>query len=129
MNSNDSTLDSGHHAETLALQYLQQQGLQLITRNYRCRRGEIDLIMKHQQSIVFIEVRYRRNRRFGGADASVDRRKQDKLIVSALHYLQENRQAARQPARFDVIAIHAQTASTAQQHNIQWIQDAFQARF
>ena len=120
---------SGDAAETIALKYLQQQGLTLITRNYRCRRGEIDLIMQHHDSIVFIEVRYRRNRQFGGAQASVDRRKQDKLIVSALHYLQENRQAARQPARFDVIAIHAKTQEAAQSDNIQWIQDAFQAQY
>lgn len=128
MDNSDSTQASGQQAETIALQYLQQQGLQLITRNYRCRRGEIDLIMQHRDSLVFIEVRYRRNRRFGGAVASVDRRKQDKLIMSALHYLQENRQAARQPARFDVIAIHAQLDPVTQQHDIQWIQDAFQAQ-
>jgi len=122
------TQTSGDAAETIALNYLQQQGLTLITRNYRCRRGEIDLIMQHRNSIVFIEVRYRRSQHFGGAHASVDRRKQDKLIVSALHYLQENRQAARQPARFDVIAIHAETQAAAPSDNIQWIQDAFQAQ-
>ncbi len=129
MNNGNTTLNSGHAAESIALQYLQQQGLALITRNYRCRRGEIDLIMQHHSSIVFVEVRYRRNRHFGGAGASVDRRKQDKLIVSALHYLQKNRLAAKQPARFDVIAIHAQSQMVTQQHEIQWIQDAFQARF
>ena len=123
------TQESGQQAESIALEYLQQQGLRLITRNYRCRRGEIDLIMQHRDSVVFIEVRYRRNRHFGGADASVDRRKQDKLITSALHYLQENRQAARQPARFDVIAIHADTHAATQPDNIQWIQDAFQAEY
>jgi len=129
MNRNDTTLDSGQQAENIALQHLQQQGLRLITRNYRCQRGEIDLIMKHRDSIVFVEVRYRRNQRFGGAGASVDQRKQDKLIVSALHYLQENRQATRLPARFDVVAIHARSQMAATEHDIQWIQDAFQARF
>lgn len=125
----NSTLNSGQRAETIALHYLQQQELHLITRNYRCRRGEIDLIMQHHDSVVFVEVRYRRSRCFGGAVASIDQRKQDKLIVCALHYLQKNRWAARQPARFDVIAIHAQSQITAPQHDIQWIQDAFQARF
>jgi len=124
-----NTQTSGDAGEAIALEYLQQQGLTLITRNYRCRRGEIDLIMQHHESIVFIEVRYRRNNRFGGAHASVDRRKQDKLIVSALHYLQENRRAARQPARFDVIAIHAATQTVPQVDNILWIQDAFQANY
>lgn len=124
-----TTLKSGQQAENLALQYLQQQGLSLLARNYRCRRGEIDLIMKHHESVVFVEVRYRRNQDFGGAGASVDQRKQDKLIVSALHYLQENRQAARLPARFDVVAIHAQSQKVAQPHSIQWIQDAFQAQY
>ncbi len=123
-----NTQISGDAAEEIALKYLQQQGLSLITRNFRCRRGEIDLIMQHHDSIVFIEVRYRRNNHFGGAHASIDRRKQDKLIVSALHYLQKNRRAARQPARFDVIAIHAAT-QTATQPDIQWIQDAFQANY
>ncbi len=123
-----NTQISGDAAEEIALKYLLQQGLNLITRNYRCRRGEIDLIMQHHDSIVFIEVRYRRNKCFGGAHASIDRRKQDKLIVSALHYLQGNRRASRQPARFDVIAIHAEM-QTATQPDIQWIQDAFQANY
>ncbi len=123
-----NTQTSGDVAEAIALEYLQQQGLTLITRNFRCRRGEIDLIMQHHDSIVFIEVRYRRNNHFGGAHASVNRRKQDKLIVSALHYLQKNRRAARQPARFDVIAIHAEMRTTTQP-DIQWIQDAFQANY
>ncbi len=123
------TQQRGEQAEQVALSYLQQQGLQLITRNYRCRRGEIDLIMQHRESIVFIEVRYRRNLHFGGAGASVNRRKQDKLIMSALHYLQKNRQAAKQPARFDVIAIHAGSDRSVTADNIQWIQDAFQARY
>ncbi len=126
---NTNRQQRGQQAETVALTYLQQQGLRLITRNYRCRRGEIDLIMQHHDSIVFIEVRYRRNRDFGGADSSVDRRKQDKLIMSALHYLQRDRQAAKRPARFDVIAIHADRDAATQADNIQWIQNAFQAQF
>lgn len=129
MKKSDTTLESGQQAENLALDYLRQQGLTLITRNYHCRQGEIDLIMQHRDTVVFVEVRYRRNRQYGGATASVDRRKQDKLIVSALHYLQENRRAARAPARFDVIAIHALPTVDKQPFEIQWIKDAFQASF
>ena len=109
----------GHEAEERACRYLQQQGLQLIHRNYRCRQGELDLIMRDQQSTVFIEVRYRSNPNFGNSAESVDGRKQAKLIATAMHYLQQHPTLARRPARFDVIAIAPGT--------LEWIRDAFQS--
>lgn len=109
----------GQAAESQACRHLQQQGLELIERNYRCRQGEIDLIMREKQSIVFVEVRYRSNANFGGAAASVDQRKQAKLIGAASYYLQLHPVLAQQPARFDVVAITPTT--------LEWIRDAFQA--
>lgn len=109
----------GQAAEEQACRHLQQQGLTLIERNYRCRLGEIDLVMRDGASTVFVEVRYRSNPGFGGGAASVDGRKQSKLIAAASHYLQQHPALAQQPARFDVVAI----APTA----LEWIRDAFQA--
>lgn len=108
----------GQTAETQACHHLQQQGLTLIERNYLCRLGEIDLIMKEGQSLIFVEVRYRSSNHFGGAAASVDPRKQSKLINTASHYLQQHPALAQHPARFDVIAITPTT--------LEWIRDAFQ---
>ncbi len=108
----------GNRAEQLALRFLRQRGLQHITSNYRARCGEIDLIMREGQTIVFVEVRYRANDRYGGAAASVDLRKQRKLIRTAQHWLQTRHD---EPAcRFDVIAIDATD-------RIDWIPHAFSA--
>ena len=87
-----------------------------MTRNYGCRHGEIDLIMQDKQTLVFIEVRYRQSAQFGGAAASVDHRKQKRIIATAQHYLQHKKPTAH-AYRFDVIA----SDSTS----IQWIADAF----
>lgn len=111
--------NKGQLAEQLACNYLQQQGLKLIEKNYRCRQGEIDLVMQQGDSLVFVEVRQRSQSGFGGAAASVTVKKQEKLRLTALHYLQQK--APRADARFDVIAIQGE--STAQQ--IEWIRNAF----
>ena len=111
--------NKGEAAEQLACTYLQQQGLRLLEKNYRSRQGEIDLIMQHGDSLVFIEVRQRSSTRYGGAAASVTTKKQAKLRLTALHYLQHK--APRANARFDVIAIQG---DNNQQH-IEWIRDAF----
>ncbi len=118
-----ASIPRGQQAEDLACRYLQTQGLRLVERNYRCAHGEIDLIMQHGQSIIFVEVRYRRSLRFGGGLESVDQHKQAKLIATALHYLQRDKRAARQPSRFDVVAI----SPGLEQDQVQWIKDAFQA--
>ncbi len=74
--------------EAEAITYLTAQGLRLLEKNYQCRMGEIDLIFLDQQQLVFTEVRYRARSDFGGCLASVNLRKQRKLIRSAQHYLQ-----------------------------------------
>ena len=109
----------GQEAEDLALGYLQQQGLTLIERNYRSRYGEIDLIMRDQQHIVFVEVRFRSSQRYGGAVSSVDIHKQRKLIKCAQQYIANT--SSRLGFRFDVLAI----SPSSQQHDIQWLTNAF----
>ncbi len=98
-----TAVDVGRDAEARAQQFLQQQGLKLIEKNFRCRGGEIDLVMRDQQMLVFVEVRFRKNQRFGGAAASVGPVKQQRLWRSASIYLMR---FARPPAcRFDLVAI------------------------
>lgn len=93
----------GAAAEARALAYLQQQGMQLLERNFSCRCGEIDLIMREQQTVVFVEVRQRSSAQFGGAAASVTAVKQARLWRTAEYYLQ--RYASAPSCRFDLIAI------------------------
>lgn len=113
----------GRHAEQLAERYLQSQGLQLQQRNYRCRGGEIDLVMNEGETLVFVEVRYRKHQGFGGAAASVDYRKQQRLLLAAQHYLQKHR-AENRPCRFDVVAV---TPGNDGQNAIEWITNAIEA--
>lgn len=113
----------GDQAENAACEDLQSQGLKLIERNFLCKRGEIDLIMQQANTTVFIEVRYRRNIRYGSGAESVDWRKQEKLLATAEHYLQTHPKAAKGACRFDVVALTTED----QQHKIDWIVDAFQA--
>ncbi|MCW8955307.1 MAG: YraN family protein [Gammaproteobacteria bacterium] len=120
MADHNKHLQTGQQAEQLACDYLQQQGLSLVERNYYCRLGEIDLIMQHQTSLVFIEVRYRKNNLFGGAAESITAKKQHKLQKTALHYIQQHK--TRQNTRFDVVAITGQ----GPQQTLEWIQNVFQ---
>jgi putative endonuclease len=97
----------GRLAEDRALVFLQQQGLVCVTRNYACRYGEIDLVMSDGPLLVFVEVRMRKNSNFGGAAASVNAAKQQRLWRTAEHYLMRYR---TQPAcRFDLVAIDGDT--------------------
>jgi len=107
----------GELGEDLALHYLQRQGLSLLQRNFRCKGGEIDLVMQDGAALVFVEVRKRAASGFGGAAASVTARKQARLILAAQLFLQRYRSP---PAcRFDVIAIDGDKLS--------WIPNAIQA--
>ncbi|MGV6859002.1 MAG: YraN family protein [bacterium] len=106
----------GQQGEDTALALLKKSGLSLLARNYRCKGGEIDLIMEEGEYLVFIEVRYRKNRHFGGAAASVTGSKQKRLIIAAQHYLLTH---GIEPAcRFDVVAIDGS-------HPPEWIKNAF----
>lgn len=121
-----SHLKKGALAESQALAYLQQQGLSIVERNYLCRHGEIDLIMTDGNSLVFVEVRYRNNDSFGSPAASVTATKQNKIRLSAKHYLQVKDYREAYPVRFDVIGITS-VDNKVTQHNseITWIPAAF----
>lgn len=112
----------GREAESLACRHLEHAGLALLARNYRCRLGELDLVMRQGETIVFVEVRYRGPSALVDAAASVDRHKQARLLAAAQHYLQQYPRLAAKPCRFDVIAI----ATTAGQMRVEWITNAFE---
>jgi putative endonuclease len=113
----NQTKASGELAEALSAGYLQARGLRLIARNYRCRLGEIDLILADGPTLVFAEVRLRRNRDFGGAAASVTAAKRQRILLAARHYLSGQ---PERPCRFDVILLDALDPD-----RIEWIKDAF----
>lgn len=106
----------GKKAEDIACSFLIKNGLVLITRNYYCRHGEIDLIMQDSDTLVFVEVRYRQSNTYGSAAESVDQTKQRKLIFSANHYL--TTYPTDRPLRFDVVALSPNQTP-------QWINNAF----
>ena len=106
----------GLEAEEMALDYLRHRGLTVVERNYRCRLGEIDLIMRDGQTLVFVEVRMRASSAFGGAQESIDARKQRKLLATARHYI--GAQGRIPDCRFDAVLLNGDT-------EIQWIRNAF----
>lgn len=101
--------EAGAVAEERALLHLVQQGLSLVQRNYRYKGGELDLVMRDGDTLVFVEVRQRASMRFGGAVASVNHAKQVKLVKTAQHYLQK--QPSMPPCRFDVVAVDGEQLS------------------
>lgn len=123
-------LGTGKQAETVALNHLRQNGLKLIERNYRCRLGEIDLIMNEGDVLVFIEVRYRKSDRFGSGAESVDYQKRRRLILTARHFLASHRSYGNHGCRFDVISAAPSANQTGHPENsgmrIEWFRDAFQ---
>jgi putative endonuclease len=110
---------TGAAAEALALEYLEGEGLELRARNFRIRRGEIDLIMEDRGEIVFVEVRARHRSGFGDGIDSITAAKRRRLIATAKAWLQ--RQRNEPPTRFDVIAVTPDTG------RVEWIRDAFHA--
>jgi putative endonuclease len=116
-----STKQAGDAAEDRALAHLSAAGLKLVARNYRTPGrggGEIDLVMRDGAgTLVFIEVRKRANRAFGGAAASIGHVKQRRIIFAARHFLA--RLAQQPPCRFDVVSVEAGA--------IEWLRGAFDA--
>lgn len=108
---------TGGAAEAAAAQFLAGQGLSLICANYRCRLGEIDLVLRDGPSIVFVEVRLRTNPGFGGAAESIGPRKRARIIAAARHYLAGKPEP---PCRFDVVLLER-----LEPPRIEWIRDAF----
>lgn len=114
-------MEAGSEAEREALAYLQKFGLTLVARNYRCKAGELDLVMLDGSTLVMIEVRYRSSIEYGGAAASVTVKKQRRIINAARHLLASRADLRRYRARFDVIAM------SKLHHEPQWIKAAFTA--
>ena len=112
------TQDAGRDAETRAEAMLMHEGLRSVARNYRCRAGEIDLVMRDGEHMVFVEVRYRSHGGYGGAASSVGADKQRRLILAARHYLMSSGWSG--PCRFDVVAFERGCEG-------HWIRDAFGA--
>jgi putative endonuclease len=121
-----TTKQRGDDAERLAEEFLGRQGMKLVERNYRCRFGEVDLIMRQGSTLVFVEVRLRRpagragENDYGGAAASITAGKQRRLVAAAQHYLAAHKTL---PAcRFDAVLLNQLS-----EEGIEWIQDAFAA--
>lgn len=110
-------MNGGAQAEQHAARYLQQQGLKPVAQNYRSRFGEIDLIMQDGATLVFVEVRLRRSANFGGAAASIDVHKQQRIIRTAQQYLAGL--AHIPPCRFDAVLMD--------DSGVQWLRNAFEA--
>lgn len=108
----------GAAVEAACAAWLAARGLAVVARNVRCRFGEIDLVLDHGEVLVFAEVRLREDDGFGGAAASVDRRKQERIAACARWYLAQHPRQALRACRFDVLAVGRGRA-------IEWIQDAF----
>jgi len=109
----------GEEAEERAVRFLARQGLQVLARNYRTRFGEVDVVAREGATLVFVEVRARASGAWGGAAASVDARKQRRVVAAARHYLAR---LGREPAcRFDVLAFQGPAAAPA------WIRGAFES--
>ncbi len=106
----------GPAAESRAAVFLKTHGLKLVARNWRCRFGEIDLVMQDGPTLVFVEVRMRSRSDFGGATASVTPAKQKKLLAAARQYLSTLKTLP--PCRFDVVALNGNAAP-------EWIKNAF----
>ncbi|WP_454723617.1 MULTISPECIES: YraN family protein [Cupriavidus] len=117
-----TTQARGARAEARALAYLEGQGLALVVRNYRCKGGEIDLVMREPDgTLVFVEVRERASRAFGGAAASVTPAKQRRILLAAAHFLaaQQAGGAPGAACRLDVVALEP--------GRLEWIPGAFDA--
>lgn len=113
---------SGAWAEALACADLETRGLTLVERNFRLKCGELDLIMRDERRVVFVEVRYRASERWGGGLASVTRAKQRRLISAASGFLKTRPELRRLPCRFDVVAV----SGTVDAPIIRWVQGAFE---
>ncbi len=118
-----TTRATGAEFEQRALTHLQQAGLRLIARNFNTRFGEIDLVMRDSDALVFVEVRHRRDRSFGGGAASVGTAKRGRLQRAAQLLLQAHPLLAAAPCRFDVIAFDGAPAAA----HCEWHRAAFEA--
>ena len=121
--SPENTTTLGRRAEDLACRHLESLGLKLLERNYRCRAGEIDLVMLDGTTLALVEVRSRSTSDHGDAAATVGTRKQQRFIRAARHLILTHPAYRKLPARFDVVAIDAVAGGGPPA--LRWIRDAF----
>ena len=114
----------GAWGEALAAEYLRKKHYQIVAAGYRCRFGEIDLIVEDKKHLVFVEVKLRKSDSFAAAKEYVSRSKQDKIRITASMYLSQN--PTRLQPRFDVIEIYAPQGSATKTPEIHHLEDAFQ---
>lgn len=115
----------GRWGESVAADYLRRKRYRLVAANFRCRGGEIDLIVEDHSYIVFVEVKLRKSARFAQAREFVNHRKQERLKQTALLYLSQHGETSKQP-RFDVIEIYAPQGLQTKNPEIHHLEDAFQ---
>jgi len=121
----------GAAAEDFAAAWLEAQGARLLLRNFRRRRGELDLVAEHRGVLIIVEIRLRADDRYGGAAASVGATKQRRIVRTAMQLLQQRPDLARLPVRFDVLALtpigpHRDDGAASDYH-VEWIRHAFSA--
>ncbi len=121
MVSGNAHLQTGQIAEQNALNFLQSRGLRLLQQNYRFKTGEIDIIMRDQDTLVFVEVRYRKSDRYGSGAESITIAKRRRIINTAKHFLMKKKYT-EQPCRFDVISASGPTDDGMK---LDWIKNAF----
>jgi putative endonuclease len=112
----------GQAAENIAADFLRAQGLDILERNYLRRMGELDIVARDRDVLVIAEVRTRSSDRYGGAAASVDSRKQQRLIRTASQLLQQRKDLAQLRVRFDVVVVSEMEAGCGR---VEWIRHAF----
>jgi len=119
----------GREAEELAAQHLIAAGAEILIKNYRRRRGELDIVALHRGVLLIVEVRLRSSDSHGDGAASVDRVKQRKITAAAQQLLQQNRDLARYPVRFDVIALSRKPSSDCPNEawQLDWMKHAFES--
>ena len=122
MSDDSRPLSIGAQGERCAEAYLCQQQLHLVMRNYRCTYGEIDLVMRDNDYLVFVEVKQRKHARFGSPLEMVSIQKQNKLRLTAQHYIATHKVPTQQAMRFDVVGIIGPPGNSS---NIEWVQNAF----
>ena len=118
-----STARTGALAEAAGRRFLEQQGLGLVECNYRCRWGEIDLVMRDAGTLVMVEVRYRASAALVEPGLSVDGRKRHRLLQAARRYLQEHPREAQRSLRFDVLSL----SGPLEAPRCRWYRGAFDA--
>jgi putative endonuclease len=119
-----NTTEQGSYYEEMACLFLQKKGLTLLAKNFRHRQGEIDLIMRQDHTLVFVEVRYRKKDFFGSAEESITYRKQQSIISTAKYFLMKNK-LWDSACRFDAITIKP-SKQPFKTHDINWVVSAFE---